>query len=121
MENYTAWKSETARKSSLNLVINQAKAKEVETVRLIENVSPVDALVTSERITEPRLISMEDTPNLHAKEKVLEVVREEKQRPHIMCHWGPLGDDDEFLEDATGIDATAATCLLVQEYRDFKA
>ena len=53
MENCTAWKSGTARKSSLNLVTNQAKAKEEGRVKLTENVFAVDALVTSELIAEP--------------------------------------------------------------------
>ena len=53
-----AWKSGTARKSSLRLITNQAKAKEEGRVKLTENVSAVDALVTSEQIAEPKLTSM---------------------------------------------------------------
>ena len=60
MENCTAWKSGTARKSSLNLVTNQAKAKEEGRVKLTKNVFAVGALVTSEQIAEPRLTLMED-------------------------------------------------------------
>ena len=52
MENCTVWKSGTARTSSLNLVTNQAKAKEEGRVKLTKNVSAVDALVTSEQIAE---------------------------------------------------------------------
>ena len=58
-------------------------------VKLTENVSAVDAFVTSERIAVPRLVSMEDSRNLHPKEKVLEVVRNKVPKPHKMCHWGP--------------------------------
>ena len=54
MGNCAAWKSGTARKSSLNLVTNQAEAKEEGRVKLTENVFAVDALVTSEQIAEPR-------------------------------------------------------------------
>ena len=61
MENCTAWKTGTACKSLLNLVTNQAKAKEEGRVKLTENVS-ADALVTSEQIAEPKLTSMEDLP-----------------------------------------------------------
>ena len=60
MENCTAWKSGTVRKSSLNLVTNQAKAKEEWRVKLTENDSAVGALVTSEQIAEPELTSMRD-------------------------------------------------------------
>ena len=88
MDNYTAWNSQTARKSSINLVMNQAKAKEVEREKLIENA--VNALVTSERVAEPRLISMEDPRNPHPKEKVLGVARKKNQKHRKMCHWGPL-------------------------------
>ena len=69
MENCTAWKSGTARKSSLNLVMNQAKAKEEGRVKLTENVSAVDALVTSEQIAEPELTSMGDLPKSALKGK----------------------------------------------------
>ena len=43
-----------------------------------KNVSDVGTLVTSERIAEPRLISMEDSRNLHPKEVVLEVSKKKK-------------------------------------------
>ena len=79
--------SGTARKSSLNIVTSQAEAKEVGRVKLNENVSAVDAFVTSERIAVPRLVSMKDTRNLHPKEKVLEVVRKKIPKHHKMCHW----------------------------------
>ena len=69
MENCIAWKSGTVRKSSLNLVTNQAKAKEEGGVQLTENVSAVDALVTPEQIAEPERTSMEDPQNLRPKEK----------------------------------------------------
>ena len=51
MGNCTAWKSRSARKSPLNLVTNQAKAKAKEQgrVKLTENVFAVDASVTSEQ------------------------------------------------------------------------
>ena len=62
MENCIAWKSGTARKFSLNLVTNQAKAKEEGMVKLTKNVSAVHALVTSEQIAEPKRTSMEDSP-----------------------------------------------------------
>ena len=97
MENYTAWNLETARKSSLNLGTIRAKAtlKVEGRVKLIENVTAVDALVTSERIAEPRFISMEDLRNPHPKEKVLEVARKKNQKHRKMCHrrpwiWGLL-------------------------------
>ena len=67
MENCTAWTSGTARKFSLNLVTNRAKAKEEGRVKLTENVSAVVALVTSEQIAEPRLTSMADFQNLRPK------------------------------------------------------
>ena len=89
-ENCTAWKSGTSRKSSLNLVLIHAKAKEEGRVKLTENVSAVDALVTSEQIAEPKLTSMEDPPKSAPKGKVLEIARMKRQRPHKMCHWGQL-------------------------------
>ena len=52
MENCAAWKSGTARRFSLNLVLIQAKAKEEGRAKLTENVSAVDALVTFEQIAE---------------------------------------------------------------------
>ena len=58
MENCTAWKSGTARKSSPNLVTKQAKAKEEGEVKLTGDVSAVDALATSEQIAEPKLTSI---------------------------------------------------------------
>ena len=54
--------SGTARKSSPDLVTNQAKAKEEGRAKLTENVSAVDALVSSEQIAEPKLTSVEDHP-----------------------------------------------------------
>ena len=69
MENCTAWKSGTARKSLLNLVTNQAKAKEEGRVKLTENVSAVDALVTSEQIAEPERTSMENPKICAEREK----------------------------------------------------
>ena len=59
MGNCIAWKSGTARKSPLNLVTSQAKAKQEGKVKLTKNVSAVDALVT-EQIGEPELTSMKD-------------------------------------------------------------
>ena len=85
-----------------------------------KNVSVVGALVISERIAQPRLVSMGDHRNLRPKEKVLEVVRKKIPKPHKMCHWEPSilgpfevlsdhgdkpkddGDVDEFLGEATG-------------------
>ena len=58
-------------------------------VTLTENVSVVEALVTSEQIAEPKLTSMEDSQNLRPKGKELEIVRTKKQRHRKMCHWGP--------------------------------
>ena len=55
------WKSGTARKSSLKLVTIQAKAKEKGRVKLTENVSAVDAVVSSEQIAEPKLTEDEET------------------------------------------------------------
>ena len=54
-----------------------------------ENVSAVDALVTSEQIAEPKLTPMEDLQNLRRKRKVSEIVRMKKQNRHKLCHWGP--------------------------------
>ena len=82
-------KSGTAGRFSLNLVTNQAKAKEEGRGKLTESVSAVDALVTSEQIAEPKHTSMEDPQNLRPKGKVLEIARMKKQRPHKMGHWGP--------------------------------
>ena len=90
VENCTAWKSGTARKYSLKLVMKQAKAKEEGRVKLTKHVSAVDALVTSEQIAEPKLTSMEDAQNLRPQGKVSEIVRTEKQRLRKMCRWGPL-------------------------------
>ena len=78
MENCIAWKSGTARRFSLNLVLIQAKAKEEERVKLTQNVSAVDALVTSAKIAEPKGTSMGDPKNLRPKEKVLEIARTKK-------------------------------------------
>ena len=59
--------------------------------------------------------------NLRPKEKAWETARMKKQRPHKMCHWGPLmwvlcvsvhGDEvdvDESTNETTEIDATIAT------------
>ena len=57
------------RKSSLNLVTNQAKAREEGRVKLTKNVSAVDALSASEQIAEPKLTSMEDLQNSAPKGK----------------------------------------------------
>ena len=65
-DNCTAWKSGTARKSSLNLVTSHAKAKEEGKVKLTKNVSAVDALVT-EQIADPKLTSMEDPSQICAQ------------------------------------------------------
>ena len=54
-----------------------------------KNVSAVDALVTSERIAEPRLTSMEDSRNLLSEEKTLEVATKKSQKHHKMGHWRP--------------------------------
>ena len=92
VENCTAWKSGTARKSSLNLVTKLSKGKgegKGKTDREC-SVSAVDAVVSSEQIAEPKLTSMGDSQNLRPKGKVLEVVRTQKQRPHKMCQLGPL-------------------------------
>ena len=64
-----AWKSGTARRHSPNLVTNLAKAMEEGRVKLTENVSAVDALVTSEQIAEPKLTSKEDPKICAQREK----------------------------------------------------
>ena len=83
-------RSETAKRFSPKLGTIRAKAiRKVEAkVEPTKNVSVVDALATSERIAEPRLISMEDPRNLHPKEKELEVARKKIPKHHNMCHWG---------------------------------
>ena len=70
---------------------HEANAKEEGRVKLTENVSAVDALVTSEQIAEPKLTSMEDPLSTICaqRETVLEIARPKKQRPHKMCRWGP--------------------------------
>ena len=91
MENCTVQRSETARRLSPNPGTIRAKAtRKVEAkVDTTRNVSVVDAFVTSERIAEPRLTSMEDPGNLHQKEKVLEDAGKKIQKHHKMCHWEP--------------------------------
>ena len=111
MENCIAWKSGTARKSSLNPVTNQAKAKEEERVKLTKNVSAVDALVTSEQVAEPKLTSMEDPQNLRPKGKVSEIVRTKKQRLpfgtidlgsfEVLSDHGEEEEDDESANETT--------------------
>ena len=88
MEKCIAWKSGAARKSSLNLVTNQAKAKEEGRVKLTENVYAVDASFTSEQIAEPNLTSMQESRILRPKGKVLEISRTSVKRwmlmiPHV--------------------------------------
>ena len=75
MENYTGWKSGTARRFSPSLVLIQAKAKDEGRAKLTGNVSAVDALVTFEQIAEPKLTSMEYTQNLRPKGRVWETHR----------------------------------------------
>ena len=82
MESCIACESGTARKSSLNPITYQAKAKEDGMVKLTNNVSAVDALVASEQIAEPNLTSMEDTEHLRLKGKVSLNARTKKKRPH---------------------------------------
>ena len=67
--NCIAWKSGTARRFSLNLVLIQAKAKEEGRVKPTKNVSTVDALATSEQIAEPKHTSMGDLPKSAPKGK----------------------------------------------------
>ena len=86
-----------------------------EKVEPTKSVSAVDALVTSERIAEPRLTLMEDPRNLHPKEKVLEVARTKIQKQYKMCHWGPsfLGffevgsDHGDTVEDDIDVDESS--------------
>ena len=93
--------------------------------------SVVGALVTSERIAEPRPKLVEDLRNLHPKEKVLEVARKKIPKQNVLLGTIDLGsfevlsDHGDAEEDDGDVDdrncATAVTCLMVQEYRDFKA
>ena len=101
MENCTVWKSGTARKSSLDLVLIQATAKEEGRLNLTENVSAVNALVASEQIAEPKLTSMEDPQNLRPKGKVLEIVK--IKRPLIFLIFFEVLSDhgDEMDGDCT--------------------
>ena len=87
MENCTVWRSEMARKFSLNPDMIRARAtlKVEGRVTPTKNVSAVDALVTSELTAEQRLTLMEDLRNLRPKEKVLEVARKKSQKNHKIC------------------------------------
>ena len=78
--------------------MNQGKAKEEGRVKLTENFSAVDALITSEQIAEPKLTSMEDPEICAQRGKVLEIVRTKKQRSHKNV---PLGTID--LETFEGL------------------
>ena len=91
MENCTVKRSETARKISPNPDTIRAKAtlKVEGRVEPTKNVSAVDALVTSERIAEPRLTLMEDPPKAAPKGKVAGSCEEEEPEKSQNV---PLGD-----------------------------
>ena len=99
MENCAAWKSATARRFALNLVLIQAKAKEEVKGKTDRVCSAVDALVTEEQSTEPKPTSMGDTRNPRPKGKVSEIVRMKNQTSQNV----PLGIIDlgsfEVLSD----------------------
>ena len=83
----------------------------MERVKLIENVTVVVALVTSERNVEPRLVSMEDPRNLHPKESVGSC-EEEKQETSQNVPLGTidlgtfevLSDHGDTAEDDVNVD-----------------
>ena len=78
MENYTPNPDTIRTKATLKVEGREEPTK---------NVSAVDASVISGRIADPRLVSMEDSPKLHPKERVLEVSRKKSQKHHKMRHW----------------------------------
>ena len=86
MENCTAWKSGTARKSSLDLVTNQAKAKGGWKGKIDRE------CFRCERIGDTRADCRAQThinggsQNLRPKGKVLEIAKTKKPRPHKRCH-----------------------------------
>ena len=105
-ENCTAWKSGTARKSSLNLVTNQAKAEGKGRVKLTETVSAVDALVTFEQTAEPKLTSMEDPPKSAPKGKGVGNCEDEETQtsqnvPLVTIDLGSFHGDEVDVDDST--------------------
>ena len=86
MEICTVWKSENT------YVIRPKATPMVEgKAERTKNVFDVGVLVKSEQIAEQRVTLMEDTRNLHPKEKVLEVARKKSKKHRKTCHWRPFG------------------------------
>ena len=86
--------------------------KEEGRVKLTENDSAVDALVTSEQIAEPKLTSMGDPQNLRLKGKVLEIARTKKTKTSQNVPWRTIdvGSFEVLSDHGDEVDGDESRC-----------